>query len=554
MNNTARRIAAVAVAAACLAAFSPAARADVSYYTPPSFKNRVSPIYPDSARAKHETGAVVLKVLVAASGKPQQFIVFKSSGHKDLDDAVVAAAKASTYNPAMRGSTPTVGFYDVTYRFTLSGVAQDEGESSSLDKKLAANPKDVSTRLMVSQQYLSAKNFSAAEQTLQQGTQLTPSAKMWARLGLAYYQDAQDRSTKQTANLDQYKSASDAFDQALKLDSRADGLVNIAADSYFNYGFQLQNSGQSSTAQQYAQKAVALEPKRPDYFLLLGEAQTSLGDFANAVATLKKAESLDDKKSAIVTARILADEGNAELSQGDRANGMADINRSEQVDASALFAYEYLYSYYARSGNFAAAITPLMQLTQLDKGNAQWQALVGDMYMQNNNTAAARDAYQKAIKIDPNSLDAQFGIVQLSAMAGDTNAVSTGMAALTAKATPVEAAAYEARVAIDYLNAASTSHANLNAEAQKYADQATKADPNNPQGWYALGVADAQVNKGDKTTANFALKKAYDIFKSQNNTQGMQQVDAAYKQLNGQDLTGYNNGRDEQTNQPGHRS
>jgi hypothetical protein len=33
----------------------------------------------------------------------------------------------------------------------------------------------------------------------------------------------------------------------------------------------------------------------------------------------------------------------------------------------------------------------------------------------------------------------------------------------------------------------------------------------------------------------------------------MEQVNAAYKQLNGQDLTGYNNGRDEQTNQPGHR-
>ena len=552
MSNTARRIAAVAVAAACLAAYSPAVRADVSYYTPPSFKNRVSPIYPDAARAKHETGAVVLKVLVGADGKPKQFMIFKSSGFKDLDDAVVAAAKASTYNAAMRGSTPTVGFYDVTYRFTLAGVAQDEGASSSLAKKLAANPRDVATRLMVAQQYLSAKNFSAAEQTLQAGTQLTPNAKLWARLGLAHYQDAQSRG--QTGSLDEYKSASDAFDEALKLDPRADNLVNIAADSYFNYGFQLQNTGQSSTAQQYAQKAVTLEPKRPDYFLLLGETQTSLGDFANAVTTLKKAESLDDKKSAIVTARILADEGNAELSQGDRANGMADINRSEQVDANALFAYEYLYSYYARSGNYAAAITPLMQLTQLDKGNAQWQALVGDMYMQSNNTAAARDAFQKAIKIDPNSLDAQFGLVQLSAMAGDTSTVTTGMASIAAKATPVEAAAYEARIAIDYLNAASTSHTNLNAEAQKYADQATKADPNNPQGWYALGVADAQVNKGDKTAANFALQKAYDIFKSQNNSQGMQQVNAAYKQLNGQDLTGYNNGRDEQTNQPGHRS
>ncbi|HEU5480059.1 MAG TPA: TonB family protein, partial [Candidatus Tumulicola sp.] len=181
MSSIARRIAAVAVAAACLAAYSPAAHADIVYYTPPSFKNRVSPVYPESARAKHETGAVVLKVLVGADGKAKQFILFKSSGHKDLDDAVLAAAKASTYNPATRGSTPVVGFYDVTYRFTLTGVAQDEGTSSTLTKKLAANPKDVATRLQVGNQYLLAKNYGAAEQTYQAGTQLMPTnAKLWA--------------------------------------------------------------------------------------------------------------------------------------------------------------------------------------------------------------------------------------------------------------------------------------------------------------------------------------------------------------------------------------
>ena len=551
MSNIARRIAAVAVAAACLAAYSPAVRADVTYYTPPSFKNRVKPDYPESARAKHEIGSVVLKVLVGADGKPKQFMLFKSSGHKDLDDSVLAAAKKSTYNAATRGSTPTIGFYDVTYRFTLTGIAEDEGASSSLAKKLASNPRDVTTRLAVGNQYLLAKNYAAAEQTYEAGTQLLPTnAKLWANQGVAFYQDAQ---ANQASSLDKYKSASEAFDRAIKLDPHVQ-LLNIAAASYFNYGFQLQNNGQSSLAAQYAQKAVNLGPKQSEYYILLGEAQTSLGDYANAVATLKKAESLDKKQSSMVTSRIIADEGNAELSQGDKTNGMADINRAEQADAHALFAYEYLYSFYARSGNFAAALSPLRQLTLLQPTNATWQTQIGDMYMQNNNAAAARDAYQKALSIDPSSLDAKFGMLQLSAMSGDTTAVSNGMGQLTAKATPVQAAAYEASIAIDYLNGSSSSHANLAAEAQKYADQATKADPNNAHAWYALGVADAQVNKTDKTAANAALKKAYDIFKSQNNSQGMQQVNAAYKQLNGQDLTSYNNGRDEQTNQPGHRT
>jgi len=550
MSNIAGRIAAVAVAAACLAAYSPAARADVTYYTPPSFKNRVSPVYPDTARAKHEIGAVVLKVLVGADGKPKQFIVFKSSGHKDLDDAVVAAAKASTYNAATRGTTATVGFYDVTYRFTLTGVAQDEGASSTLAKKLAANPRDVATRLAIGNQYLLAKNYSAAEQIYQAGTQLMPTdAKLWANQGVAFYQDA---GANQATALGKYNNASDAFDQAIRLDPHVQ-LQNIAAASYFNYGFLLQNNGQSAQAEQYAQKAVNLNPKSAEYYILLGEAQTSLADFANAVSTWKKAESLDSKQSSMVTSRILADEANAELSQGDRTNGMADINRAEQANSHGLFAYEYLFSYYARSGNFAAAITPLNQLELLDPTNAAWPTQIGEMYMANNNTAAAHDAYKKALSIDPTNLDARFGMLQLSAAAGDTAAVSNGMAQITAKATPIQAAAYEASIAIDYLNAQTTSRVNLAAEAQKYADEATKADPNNPHAWYALGVADAQVNKSDKTAADAALKKAYDIFKSQNNSQGMQQVNAAYKQLNGQDLTGYNNGRDEQTNQPGHR-
>lgn len=551
MSNIARRIAAVAAAAACLAAYSPAARADVTYYTPPSFKNRVNPIYPESARAKHEIGAVVLKVLVGADGKPKQFMIFKSSGYKDLDDAVMTAAKASTYNPATRGSTPVIGFYDVTYRFTLTGVAQDEGASATLAKKLAANPRDVSTRLQVGNQYLLAKNYSAAEQTYMAGTQLMPTnAKLWANQGVAFYQDGQ---ANQATSLEKFKSASDAFDQAIKLDPHVE-LQNIAAAAYFNYGFQLQNNGQSALAAQYAQKATNLDPKSAEYYILLGEAQTSLGDFANAVTTLKKAESLDNKSNSMVTSRILADEGNAELSQGDRTNGIADINRAEQANSHGLFAYEYMFSYYARSGNYAAAISPLNQLELLDPTNPLWPTQMGAMYMANNNTAAARDAYKKALSLDPSSLDAQFGMLQLSAAAGDTTTVSNGMTQLVAKSTPVQASAYEATLAILYLNAQSSSHANLAAEAQKYADQATKADPNNAHAWYALGVADAQVNKADKTTANAALKKAYDIFKSQNNSQGMEQVDAAYKQLNGSDLTGYNNGRDEQTNQPGHRS
>lgn len=530
MRKFSRTIIAAAACAAFLSALAPAARADITYYSPPKFKHKVLPVYPDSARRAHETGSVLIKVLVAADGTPKQYILFKSSGHKDLDNSVMAAAKASSYSPATRGSTPTIGFYDVTYKFNLTGVAQDEGNQSDLAKKLDANPRDVTTRIALGTDYLNQKNYAQAEQVFDTGTQLAPnSAKLWAYKGLAYFQEAQSTNTPS-----KFKSAAEAYDQALKIDPRVE-TNNVAAAAYFNYGFQLQQSGDNAGALSYAQKAVALSPKASPYYILEGEAQIGQGDFANAVTTLKKAESMDDKKSAIVTSRIVADEGNAELSQGDKVNGLADINRAEQIDGQAPFAYEYLFSYYVKNGNRAAALTPLMQLAQLQPTNAEWQVQIGGIYLGQNNMVAARQAFQKAQAISPNSTDAQFGMAELAANTGDTASIVPIMSKITASATPKQAAVYESVVAIDLLNASQSGKANYSTDAQKYADQATKADPTNGQAWYALGVAYVQMRNKDQ--ANVALKKAYDIFKSQNNAAMLKTVSDVYKQVNGTDIS-----------------
>jgi TonB family protein len=542
MQNFSRSLIAAAASAACLFASMPAARADVTYYTPPKFKHKVMPVYPDAARAAHETGTVLIKVLVAADGTPKQFILFKSSGHKDLDNAVLSAAKASTYSAAMKGTRPTIGFYDVTYKFTLTGVAQDEGNQSDLARKLNANPKDVAARLALGTNYLNQKNYAQAEQVFDAGTQLVPgNAKLWAYKGLAYFQDANSSS-----DIAKYKAAADAYDRALQIDPKVE-TNNVASAAYFNYGFRLQQASDNTGAMNYAQKAIALSPKQSQYYILLGEAQTSLGDYAGAVASLKKGETLDDKKNSIVTARIIADEANAELSQGDKVNGMADINRAEQMDPHAPFAYEYLYSYYVRTDNRAAAITPLNQLAQLMPNDPQWLVATGNIYLGQSNVVAARDAFQKAIAIKPSDPNAQFGMAEIAAASGDTASIGPIMQKVTAGADPKEAAVFESTVAILLVNASQGSKISYAADAQKYGDQATKADPNNPQGWYALGAANALLK--DKNSANYALKKAYDLFKAQNNAAGVTQVTSLYKSINGSDISGYTYGRDEKTNQ-----
>jgi hypothetical protein len=57
---------------------------------------------------------------------------------------------------------------------------------------------------------------------------------------------------------------------------------------------------------------------------------------------------------------------------------------------------------------------------------------------------------------------------------------------------------------------------------------------------------------GKKDQANTALHKAFDLFKAQNNANGMAQVNARYKELTGDNISGYTPGHSEMTNQAGH--
>ena len=137
-------------------------------------------------------------------------------------------------------------------------------------------------------------------------------------------------------------------------------------------------------------------------------------------------------------------------------------------------------------------------------------------------------------------------MAELAAVTGDTASIAPIMQKIAASTPPKQAAVYESVIAIDLLNGNQGSKTAYAADAQKYADQATKTDPTNGQGWYALGVAQAQLHNKDQ--ANIALKKAYDIFKAQNNPDMVKTIGDTFKQINGSDISGYT-GSNEKPNQ-----
>ena len=85
---------------------------------PPEMTKVVTPDYPDAAYKLKETGVVWVEVLVNASGKVSQAMLWRTSGHYLLDEAALDAAYDNEFKPAIQGGKGTAVW--VTYRVDFS--------------------------------------------------------------------------------------------------------------------------------------------------------------------------------------------------------------------------------------------------------------------------------------------------------------------------------------------------------------------------------------------------------------------------------------------------
>jgi protein TonB len=111
-------IAAVAVATKGeVLAAAPAPVAEV--FVPPSFLFRHEPAYPERARRAGVEGVVGVRIALAPDGSVRQVELTQSSGSRLLDEAALAAARASTFSPASRNRTLVEAEAIASYRFEL---------------------------------------------------------------------------------------------------------------------------------------------------------------------------------------------------------------------------------------------------------------------------------------------------------------------------------------------------------------------------------------------------------------------------------------------------
>lgn len=88
-------------------------------FVPPTFELRQEPVYPARARRAGTEGQVVVKVMLSESGVIKQVELLSGSGSRLLDEAALAAARASRFTHAERHGRPVASEAVATYRFEL---------------------------------------------------------------------------------------------------------------------------------------------------------------------------------------------------------------------------------------------------------------------------------------------------------------------------------------------------------------------------------------------------------------------------------------------------
>ena len=88
-------------------------------FVPPTFLFRQEPAYPERARRAGAEGVVGVRIALASDGSVRQVELTQSSGSRLLDEAALAAARASSFAPASRNRAPVDSEAVASYRFEL---------------------------------------------------------------------------------------------------------------------------------------------------------------------------------------------------------------------------------------------------------------------------------------------------------------------------------------------------------------------------------------------------------------------------------------------------
>jgi tetratricopeptide (TPR) repeat protein len=300
-------------------------------------------------------------------------------------------------------------------------------------------------------------------------------------------------------------------------------------------------AGNAKGAQSGLQAYLAAHPGDRHAQLDLGEADTFLGQYGDAVVAFANAGTIPDSAKA-VAAKAYAEAALSQYRAKSYEAGVAEARRATEL-APSFATYNTLGFGEFSAGDDAAAVTDLEKARTLaagQKASAQQRALIDDnlacAYAAVGNVGAAKPLADESAQLEPGDVNAQIAIANYYVKKGQALSGSgrhEDAAALfeqAAQQVPSQAAALYAQAAIAYLNVQPVP---FNDKAKADADKALALDPQSPVANYAAGVAlGNQTGRGKDALvflqkADASAKKAGDLNLSSAIEKAIAQLSAA---------------------------
>src|SRR5580765_5278329 len=277
-----------------------------------------------------------------------------------FDDAISALQQLGSSHPGMKGLSHELGAAYYKKNDYMNAIA-------SLKKALEENPRDSEAEQLLGLSYYLAGRPAEAIGPLEKVQTWYPSANVDASyvLGICYIQ---------TKN---YPSARKAFAKMFAVPAESAASYLFTARMLFRHEY-------DPVAEEYAKKAVELDPRLPLAHALLGELYLFKSRVPEAIEQFQKELELNPGEAAVYYK--LAD-GYARLQKYEEAERL--LQRSIWLDATSTGPYILMGKVLQKKGETALAVRALQRALAMDPNNPIPHHLLGQAYRELGRTEDA---------------------------------------------------------------------------------------------------------------------------------------------------------------------
>ncbi|HYP26562.1 MAG TPA: TonB family protein [Blastocatellia bacterium] len=239
---------------------------------------KVSPQYPEAAKAEGADGPVVVEVVVDERGSV--ISARPVSGHPLLTGPSTEAARGWKWNPTLLSGMPVKVIGTLTFNFNMGSEGLSEKRITALKNNVRANPKSAEAHYELAGTYFKLLRYDDAEESYGRAIKLKPDYAE-AHAGLA---EAYSKSGKKEESIKSYE-------QAISLKPTLFNAYHNLSDVYFS-------SGKMGPAIEILGRAVKLNPEGEEIYHRLGWLYFLTGRYEDAIGPLRKAVTINPKLAA----------------------------------------------------------------------------------------------------------------------------------------------------------------------------------------------------------------------------------------------------------------